>query len=322
MKAMDWKQGGAVSGWTPVALSGEVEIQTDAEGFVSFSNSPYYSHVHSEAVDLYPSKGDLTAYSPLDGVVASLHIVRSPRPRYFQASETEDLLIIEPTQNTQTIARILHIDSSLSVGDKIFVGEPLGTLTRSGFFNFWTENHMHVELRNPAQPLRAKGSLPMVPLHLGENPRGMSCDHRPLLQIEDSNSCYVLARALEGEVSLGQFRGYGCEVNGNIGILDAGLPHYGRGGVLLGRDAEVEVGDEVVFWGTAVGEVVAVSEGLASFRTYPLVAEVNGKSIRGLSLYPWLSRPLLKLIPLEPTPEPLLIEEDKEFRITLYTLPQ
>ena len=321
MKAMDRTHGGIGHWLTPVALSGEVEIQTDAKSFVSFSNSPYYSHEHGEAVDLYSPKGNVIAYSPLGGVVTGLHVVKSPRPRHFQAPEIEHLLIIEPSQTTQLIARILHVESSLSVGEKIHVGEPLGKLVRSGFFNSWTENHIHVELRNPAQPLRAKGSLSMVPLLQGENPEGMPCDHRPLLRVADSNSYYVLAEALEGEVSLGQFRGYGCEVGNSVGILDAGLPHYSFGGVLLGQDAKVEVGDEVVFWGAAVGKVVAVSEGLASFRTYPLVMEVNGRRIRGLSLYTWLHRPLLKLIPLELTPKPLLTREDREFRITLDRLP-
>ncbi len=317
MMAIDPTHGRVVPELTPVALSGEVEIQTPAKGFVSFSNSPYYSHEHNEAVDLYPPIGNVTAYSPIGGVVVGLHVVKSPRPRHFKAPETEHLVIVEPTRNKHMIARILHIDSSLSIGEKIRVGEPLGRMVRSGFFNFWTENHIHVELRSPTQPLRAKGSLLMAPLRRIENLEGVPCDHRPLLRIEDSKSCYVLARATEGEISLGQFRGYGCEVNGNIGILDAGLPHYGFGGVLLGRDAKIRIGDEVFFWGTTVGQIVAVSEGIASFRTYPLVIRSNGKRMRGLSLYPWLGRPLLKLIPFEPSHESLVTGRDEEFSITL-----
>ena len=304
-----------------IASSDGIEVKTGSEGFLSFSNSPYYSHEHGVAVDLYPLKNRKTAYSPIDGVVIGKCSVRSPHPRHFQASETEHLLIIEPRQMRHLIARILHVDSSLCVGDEVRVGRPLGRLVRSGFFNFWTENHIHVEVRNPDQPFRAKGSLPMVPLLREENLEGRPCDHRPFLRVTGSNNYYVLAEALEGEVSLGQFRGYGCEVSGSVGILDAGLPHYGFGGVLLGQDAEVKVGDEVVFWGQTVGKVVAVSKSFASFKTYPLVVEMNGRRIRGLSLYPWLRRPLLKLIPLEPIPEPLLTEEGVEFRIALRRLP-
>jgi hypothetical protein len=302
--------------FVPVASSSRVIVKAESEGFVSFSNSPYYSHEHGVAIDLY-SRDKTTAYSPLDGVVIAKHVVMSPRPRHFQGSETEHLLIIQPSQTKELVARILHIESSLSAEDEVRVGKPLGKLVRSGFFDFWTENHIHVEVRSPAQPLRAKGSLPMTPIPQDEDVVGMPCDYSPLLNVADSNSFYVLARAVEGEVCMGFFRGFGCRVGKHVGILDAGLPHYGFGGAILGQTSEVKVGDEVVFWGMGVGKVVSVSEGFAVFRTYPLKIEVNGNRIRGLSLYPWLRSPLLKLIPQAPAQEPLLTKDDGEFRLAL-----
>jgi len=299
-----------------VASSAGVDVKAETEGFVSFLNSPYYSHEHGVAVDLY-SRERTIAYSPLDGVVTGKRVVMSPHPRYFQGSETEHLLIIQPSHTNDLIARILHIESSLAVEDEVQVGKPLGKLVRSGFFDFWTENHIHLEVRNPAQPLRAKGSLPMTPIAPDRKMEGMPCDYVPLLRVVDSNRYYVLVEATKGEVCIGVFKGFGCWVGRYVGILDAGLPHYRFGGAILEPTAEVKVGDDVVFWGMGVGKVVKVSEGFAIFRTGPLKVEVNGRRIRGLSVYPWLRSPLLKLIPQTPLREPLLTRFDGEVHLAL-----
>jgi hypothetical protein len=45
------------------------------------------------------------------------------------------------------------------VGDVVEVGKPLGILLRSGFFDFWTDPHIHVEVRSPSDPIRAMGGF-------------------------------------------------------------------------------------------------------------------------------------------------------------------
>ncbi len=308
----------AATRFIPVASSGGVEVFAEAEGFVSLLNSPYYSHEHVAAIDLYPTRIGTEVYSPLDGVVTGKRVVSSPRPKHFHCSEREELLIVRPSQSEELIARVLHVDSSLGVGDRVEVGGLLGRLVRSGFFDFWTERHLHLEIRPLGNPFRAKGSMELMPILEGDTIVGEPCGRCPRLRVVRAVREYVLAEAFEGEVCMSPFEGFGCVVGGCVGILDAGLPHYGFGGVVLRRGAGVRVGDEVLLWGVEVGKVSTVYEGVAFFKAYPLGVEVNGCRIRGLSFYLWLRSPLVKLIPEVPGAEPLSVEEGAELRLALF----
>ncbi len=55
--------------------------------------------------------------------------------------------------------KILHVELSVRVGDVVEPGQGLGTLLRSGFFDFWTDPHIHIEVRKPSDALRARGGF-------------------------------------------------------------------------------------------------------------------------------------------------------------------
>ena len=284
-----------------IACAGGVSISAPAGGFVSFTNSPYYSHEQGQAVDIYPLDPRSIASSPVEGRVADVFTVKSPRPRYFKATTEEQLVIIRPVENPDLAVRILHIRKSPEKDSDVFVGTPLGEITRSGFYDFWTEHHIHVEIRSlTANPLRAKGSLP-IESPMASKPVGSPARESPALRIVDSNPRFALVNPEHGDVSLGILNGIGCTIGGSIGILDAGVPHYRLGSVHLERAAKTSLGSEVLLWGIAIGEVVESKVGLALFKPYPIEIRVNDETIRGLSFYPWVMRPpLLKLIPHQP----------------------
>jgi hypothetical protein len=135
-----------------VTLSGEVVHRY--ERFSSY-NSPYPAHDHGHAVDLYPGHDD--ARSPVAGEVLDTRTVRCPPKDY--AVDEDHLVLIDTGEH---VARILHVDPAVEAGDRVDLGDSLGTLVRSGFFGQWVDDHVHLEFRDPDRdPYRATGSLPL-----------------------------------------------------------------------------------------------------------------------------------------------------------------
>jgi len=295
----------------PIASSGGVTIFTLVGGFVSFTNSPYYSHEHGLAVDIYPATAGATAFSPVRGDIVEVFTVRSPRPRHFKAAEEERLLIVRPAENPSLVVRILHTAYDFGPRADLAVGTPIGGIVRSGFYDFWTERHIHVEVRKADHLLRARGSLPMIPLTQGSRLSGTPSERPPELRIVRANRNYMLADPEEGTATLGTFSGLACRVGEATGILDAGIPHYKVGSVHVERRDTIAPGDNVTLWGTTIGKVLEYGNGLVIFKSLPMEVRLDGHVIRGLSLYPWVGkRPLIKLIPPKPT-QPLWSDGEK-----------
>lgn len=290
--------------FSPVAHSTGIHVYAPRDGFVSFFNSPYYSHVNARAVDIYPNTNETAPYapSPVEGTISNIYEFKAPRQRYFETPETEKLILISPTVKPELRVRILHVDCRLKVGTRVAVGDSLGILERSGFFNFWTSKHMHVEIRKQQEPLRAEGAFPIEPINLGSGIEGSLQGEKSALEIRAVGRDYLLAEGHEG-LRLGSFWGLGCTINNQLGILDCGLPHYGYGGVHLEESASIKVGDPVHLWGMNVGSVTRVCKNFALFRSRPLTVYVNDIPFRGFSLYLWLKgSKTVKIIPKKPIP--------------------
>ena len=286
----------------PVAQSMGIEIYAPTNGFISFFNSPYYSHRNALAVDIYPNVDwqHPHAPSPVEGTITDIYEFKSPHQRYFKTPQTEKLILISNPRKPELRVRILHVDCRLEVGTRVAVGDPLGNLERSGFFNFWTAGHMHLEVRKKEEPLRAKGAFPMEPINLGKGADGEPQDKIPAMRIEDTGDDYILAET-GGIVRLGSFWGLGCTVNGQRGILDCGLPHYGYGGVHFTEPSSIKGGDPVRLWGRNIGLVTWVCGNFALFKCRPLEVYVDDVRFRGFSLYLWLrENKRVKIVPREP----------------------
>ena len=290
----------------PIASSKGVTIFTPTISFISFTNSPYYSHKHGLAVDIYPLSSKATGFSPVQGDILEVFKVKSPQPKYFQAADDERLLIIQPIENPSLVVRILHTDYDSSSKAKLPLGSPIGNMVRSGFFDFWTECHIHVEVRNAKHLLRAKGSLPMLPLTKGSRLLGIFSEKTPRLRVVCANQNYILVGCVdslrEGIMTLGPMNGFSCKVGKTIGILDAGIPYYQVGSVHFEEGVTVFPGDKVKLWGTIIGEVVESRNGMAIFKSIPIETRLNEYIIRGLAFYLWVGKsPIIKLIRPRPT---------------------
>jgi hypothetical protein len=239
----------------------------------------------------------------VDGEVVMVHEVHPPRPKNFTASSKDWLILIKCDDAPRYGVRILHVKPGVEVGERIKVGEPLGCYVRSGFFNFWTGPHIHVEIRDIGNPLRAKGGYTLTPLcHVSglENLQQNSSSN-PYFNVAELNEEYLIVEAEGWITKIGQFYGLSCLVGGQAGVLDGGLPQYGYCGVHLNSTEQVEKGDLVRIGTFTVGSVTGKTDNYVKFKCSPVRTRINGFALRGLSLYLHLNKPHgFKVVPYKP----------------------
>jgi hypothetical protein len=232
-------------------------------------NSPYAAHDHGRAVDLYPAEG--TAPSPVGGEVIATETVRAPPQPYAPA---EDHLVV--VDCGPVVARIMHVDPSVEVGDRVDSGDDLGDLVRAGFFARWVPNHLHVGFRRHDQHhLRAGGSLP---LDLGVDPVPLEWDGTGT--VVDATDSYALLDAPDtGDLEPGAFAGLAADVDGETAVLDGGFQHYDGGGVHANRTGPVHL------LGERVGDAAASPGSTNDVAWRPLVVRANDEPVHGISLF-------------------------------------
>ncbi|MFB0560906.1 MAG: hypothetical protein ACETWM_06815 [Candidatus Lokiarchaeia archaeon] len=291
----------------------------DSFEYMSLFNSPYYAHNHGIAVDLYlgPGKFGAEAPCPTPGKVINIRKVRAPIRKKFNAEETDYLIILKSEENPKQLIKILHVNPKLKIGENLDVGDNLGTLIRSGFFNFWTDPHIHLEIRNPGDAIRAKGSYPIHLLSL-EKKRDSEPDNSFKCKVIDVRTDYTMVEpSRKVIIKLGKFHGFATKINNELGILDCGLPHYGFGGVLLEKN-DFDLGQEVYMGNLQIGNVFEKQQNIAAIKLKPLSISCEGIDLRGLSLYITFKKPLIKL--LSRKRERLNLGEGEEILITIESM--
>lgn len=251
------------------------------EAFTCF-NSPYRAHDEGRAIDLYP--GCDRAVSPVSGEVVSVERVRAPPKPY--APEHDFLVLVDTgagegprfeTPSGPALARLLHLDPDVVVGDRVGVGDDLGRLLRAGFFAPWVDRHLHLGFRPPGvDTRRAAGSLPVT---LDLELRGLDWDGTG--RVRRLGETYV-ELGPPNELSRVPAAAWVCLETDDGTLLDGGLPHYPGGGrldALLAKGSPV--GDApVCFLETRVG----VGRG-RRVSWEPVVVSANGVAVTGLSLF-------------------------------------
>ncbi len=250
------------------------------EAFTCF-NSPYVAHDDGRAIDLYP--GEERAPSPVAGEVVAIERVRAPPKPY---APDHDVLIVvdtgEPpgpvahTPDGPALARVLHVEPSVAVGDRVALGDDLGRLLRAGFFAPWVANHIHLGFRAPGtDPRRASGSLR---ISLGVDPEGIAWDGRG--RVARTGPTYVELEPPDGLERRNPDEWVGLATDAG-GVLDGGLPHYANGGrletLVTGRQPPSD--GTVRFLGTRIGEAAD-----RRVRWDDLTVRAGGTELTGLSL--------------------------------------
>ncbi|APE96147.1 hypothetical protein [Halodesulfurarchaeum formicicum] len=226
-------------------------------------NSPYRAHRGGRAIDLYP--GTAVAPSPVAGTVTMTRQAGAPSRPY--AAEHDYLIVIDTGSE---LARILHVDPDVEAGETVEIGDPLGSLVRSGYFAPWVDNHVHLGFREyGTDPVRASGSLPV---ELGVPVAGVGWDGTGT--IREAGETYAILDSPPHPTPGDRFVGLADDTGQYV--LDGGLPHYETGGVhpVHGREGD----------GAASLLGTELTPGTGTVEWPDLTVRVNGQPITGLSL--------------------------------------
>ncbi|RLG85850.1 MAG: hypothetical protein DRO39_04610, partial [Thermoprotei archaeon] len=176
------------------------------------------------------------------------------------------------------VAKILHVEPRLRIGERLVLGDPLGRLVVSGYFYHWSEKHMHLELRVVHDRYRARGGarvkLLVVPW-LGAV--GAARIYGEVVYV-DRHFALVKPRRPHTEgptpIALGQ------------GFLEGGYPHYRYAAVLAPR---FRSGLDLGTFRAATIENMPPPElprpfvGIATFIGRPYVKLVSREPLRGVA---------------------------------------
>jgi len=291
----------------PVAAAGGVTVSCPVDGSYAFYNSPYPAHCLSTGVDIYPDNefGEV-APSPVSGVVELVRRVRSPRGRGFEDPGYDVVTLLRSLEDPRRVIKLLHVEPTIGSGDMVETGQELGRLLRSGYYGFATSPHVHVEIRDPSDPLRVRGGHRL----------------RRLLDISGVETVRELRGTVTKsipEFSIVRLEGYPAnglpaDVGGVPGLLDGGIPYYGWLGAHIGDDTPT--GDAVTLLGKAIANIKVVNDRVCLADCLEFSVRVDGRAILGLSLRLSPRKEAeIKLIPS--SRGALKLEEDTEVSLTI-----
>jgi hypothetical protein len=142
-----------------IASHAAIEIYAPDKSRFSFLKSPYAAHKTNSAVDIYDGSFGGSAVSPVDGKIIDIRSYDTPTP--FKNKDSKEYLIA--IEQEDHVIKILHIKPDVSIGEKISRGDRIGTFIKNGYFIFWNDPVMHVEVRKPHDYLRASNNLNLIP---------------------------------------------------------------------------------------------------------------------------------------------------------------
>ncbi|MEM2454469.1 MAG: hypothetical protein ABIM44_06565 [candidate division WOR-3 bacterium] len=274
-----------------VASSEGVSIYCPEGGKFSFFNSPYPAHGACAAIDVYPSRDfGSVAPSPVSGEVKEIRRVACPEKNSFKSSNYDYVILLQSLENPKRWIKILHLEPVVGVGDIINVGDDLGILLRSGFFDYWTDPHIHIEIRDPLDPIRARGGFKIK--------RSIFNSPNQADNIEELRGIIVESKMEYALMVLDKELKYGVpvKVDEEIGFIDGGIPHYGFFGIHI--FSETPHKSLVKFCDINIGVIEHVYPNMCVARCLNQVFKVKNLPVK-LSFYLYLSKPLIKIIPGE-----------------------
>ena len=173
-----------------IAQHNDVNIYAPDNSRFSFMKSPYAAHKTNSAVDIYYGCFGDEALSPVDGKVIDIRSFNTPTP--FKDRDSKEYLIA--IQQGKYVIKIIHIEPDISIGEEISIGERIGTFIKNGYFIFWNDPVMHVEVRDPCNYLRASNDRKLLPnIDWGSLPEGKKVEFECV--VEDVFENYSLLYA-------------------------------------------------------------------------------------------------------------------------------
>ena len=245
-----------------IASACGIDICVGQGGDYSFFASPYQAHRDFAAVDIYQgSDFGGPARSPVDGVVENIRAFDSPTPT--KRSLPEYLTLV---RNGDSIVRMMHFTPSVKIGEEISVGDVIGTLINNGFFTYWVDPGIHVEVRKEKDFLRAKGGFELSPALNGVT-GGPSKEIRGTV----IGSCARNTTVELAEPAVAQAGGKPALLDGTLSLDYAGV--YGA----------FAPKDRVFLDRIQIGKIRSAGKHMSTFATEKLAVYANDVPLAGVS---------------------------------------
>ncbi|MHA2036105.1 MAG: hypothetical protein ACW98X_06705 [Promethearchaeota archaeon] len=271
----------------------------------TIGTSPYYAHQHALGIDIYHSISldNYEVLSPISGRISKIKTLLAPKPKFAAGIDKDYLILVKNSRNPNITYKILHVKpDNLQVGNRIEIGDSLGTTIRNGYFAIWSSPHLHLEIRPSHNAIRASGGKPFSLAF--KNKKSYSYKKNGKTQEIPIKITSVLPEFLLGNFSEDMYKKfdpiYGVKVSVNQSeyILDGGIPHYKTGTIISSHKLERQVDKSIYLQGHKIGELND-SRGHFGFFKFDssLNFFLNDQKIRGISLYLAVFIPLIKIIP-------------------------
>ncbi|MFX0002147.1 MAG: hypothetical protein ACFE9C_03665 [Candidatus Hodarchaeota archaeon] len=281
-----------------------ITVEIPQTSHFSIGTSPYYAHQHGLAIDIYPNLTleNYEVSSPISGKVVMIKTLKAPKAKFPEGVNYDSLILISNSSNSKILWKMMHVSPNVDVGDKINIGDPLGTTIRNGYFAYWSSPHIHLELRPSNDAIRAQGGKNFT---LSTGKQGDLVDFSENL---DTRKIPVEIHSIYPEIILAYlpeyyyqkinpFYGFKAKINNFNCILDGGIPHYKNGTILFQQQNISNELDPVYLGTTKIGILNEIKGQLGFFKFNDIKFYLNNKEIRGISLYLANFLPLIKIIP-------------------------
>lgn len=257
-------------------------------------------------IDIYPSQlsfgGDV--HSPVSGIVRKIQSFRG-HSTLPNVSKLEYLILVQNDNDPSVYTKILHVKParSLSQGEHIDIGDKIGEYIRSFFFARWTDPHLHCELRPKDDAVRARGALQLKLCQPIKEYRKIS--ETPLeAKLVKYTSNALFLEVSEEAFSKQELTGLKVSIEKlgeNVlfrGIIDAGIPHFGHGGIFTEDADKISQGDIVKLNGIAIGKVFETDpfNKFVRFRPYSFHIRWKDMAFKGISFRLSLKDRFIKII--------------------------
>ncbi len=285
----------------------DVRVSIPEINHFTIGSSPYYAHQHGLAIDIYKnlSLENYEALSPISGTIIKTKILAAPKSKSKNLVDKEYLTLIRNSHNSNITYKILHIKPYYQVGEKIKIGDCIGSTIRNGYFAPWSSPHLHLEIRSSNDAVRASGGKQFS---LNTDSKNRESNYTKNSKNKRFNQIPVEIHYAYPEFSLAclpenfyfelkPIYGIKVKINNLNCILDGGIPHYKNGVVLFQKGCNLNSLDPIYL---GIDKIAALREtrgqfGFIKFDSVKFL--LNNKEIRGISLYLANFLPLIKIIP-------------------------
>lgn len=287
-----------------IVKMGDIRVSIPKDSHFSIGTSPYYAHQHGLAIDIYQflTLKDYDVLSPVSGRLSKIKKLAAPKPRFKHGVDVDYLILINNPKNSQLVWKLMHVKPEVKEGEYIEVGEVLGKTIRNGYFAYWSSPHLHLELRNVNDAVRARGgknfSIAIEKKERSENyKKTLNTTQIPITIHSIYPEMILVTLPSYFYSNFKPFFGIKGKVNDKECILDGGIPHYKIGTAIFAQKYSSDRTYPVLLGNIKIGNIHEINENFGFYKFNNVKFILNDKEIRGISLYLANFLPLIKIIP-------------------------